>query len=172
MTKPIEYDPGNARHLRDVMGQLPAGVAVVCTTSSDGRPQGFTVSSFTSLSLSPPLVAFNLRAQSPSLAHLRDSGSFSVNALHRKQAELSTHFATAQEDKFAGIGWHKGSLQQPLITGALAAFECALWNEFEAGDHVIVIGHVKRMIAAPDRDPLVFHRGKYTCVADRAVPSA
>ncbi|MEZ5881385.1 MAG: flavin reductase family protein [Nitratireductor sp.] len=173
MAKLVEQNPENPREFRDVMGQFPTGVAVVCTSSPNGQPQGFTISSFTSLSLTPPLVAFNLKETSPSLKHLRQNGCFSINVLDSTQGDLSTHFATSQPDKFGNVEWHSGAiLRQPLILQAMATFECRLWQEYAGGDHVIVVGAVKAMASRTDRVPLVFHRGRYACLMNQAGESS
>ena len=46
-----------AQAFRDVLGRFATGVAVV-TAMSDGEPVGMTCQSFSSVSLSPPLVLF------------------------------------------------------------------------------------------------------------------
>jgi len=47
------------RSFRDALGCFPTGVAVVTTITRDGIRLGTTVSSFNSVSLSPPLVLFS-----------------------------------------------------------------------------------------------------------------
>lgn len=161
-------DPRDGRALRDVLGLYPTGVVVVCTSDAEGSPHGFTISSFTSLSLDPPLVMFSLKEVSPTLPHLRASKAFTVNVLDRSQADLSTHFATAQPDKFAAIAWKPGRLRQPKIPNALAVLECTLWEEYPGGDHVILIGEVVAMEFDATKQPLVFHQGAYGSVSSDA----
>ena len=52
--------PFDARLFRRVLGLFPTGVTIVTTWDADGRPVGATVSSFNSVSLTPPLVLFSL----------------------------------------------------------------------------------------------------------------
>jgi len=156
--------PSDPRSLRNVLGLYPTGVTVVCTADGAGNPHGFTISSFTSLSLDPPLVLFSLKSESPTLPHLRSSKAFTVNVLSSSQAHLSTHFAKAQPDKFATVEWETGRTSLPKLAEALVVLECALWEEYAGGDHVILIGEVIAMEFDPDRRPLVFHRGLYGTV--------
>ena len=54
----MAFDSG---HFRTIMGHFPTGVTVVTGMAPgvDGdRPPGFTIGSFTSVSLDPPLVGF------------------------------------------------------------------------------------------------------------------
>ena len=55
----------------------------------------------------------------------------------------------------------KGLQGLPLLEGAAAAFECHTRHRYYGGDHVIVIGNVERYHHAAEREPLVFHRGRY-----------
>lgn len=41
---------------RDAMASFPSGVTIVTTTDDDGRWWGFTATSFSSVSMEPPLV--------------------------------------------------------------------------------------------------------------------
>ena len=49
--------PFDARLFRRVLGLFPTGVTIVTTWDADGRPVGATVSSFNSVSLTPPRAA-------------------------------------------------------------------------------------------------------------------
>jgi flavin reductase (DIM6/NTAB) family NADH-FMN oxidoreductase RutF len=54
-----DLDP---RRLRDAFGIFPSGVVAVAA-SLDGRPVGLAASSFTSVSLEPPLVSISWPAR-------------------------------------------------------------------------------------------------------------
>jgi hypothetical protein len=68
-----------SRHLRRSVGQFVTGVTVV-TYESDGRPRGVTVSSFTSVSVDPPLILVSIartaRAAAPACAAHPGGGMF------------------------------------------------------------------------------------------------
>jgi flavin reductase (DIM6/NTAB) family NADH-FMN oxidoreductase RutF len=54
---------------------------------------------------------------------------------------------------------------------ALAAFECEAHARYDGGDHVILVGRVKRFTHLPDPErngpkPLVYYRGRYGTVVD------
>src|SRR5215469_14150349 len=81
------------RSFRDALGLFPTGVAVVTTVTTDGARIGATVSSFNSVSLSPPLVLFSIARTSRSFAAWTTADTYAVNLLHEHQHAFSTRFA-------------------------------------------------------------------------------
>ena len=152
--------------LRDVLGQFPTGVTIVCSRTSDGDPIGFTVSSFSSVSLEPPRVLFSLKCDSPSLDQLIGHGRFAVNVLSESQGALARQFARWQEDKFAGLDWRNGHTNCPILLDALAHVECEVWAVYEGGDHTIIVGEVARIRTQRECEPLVVHRGEFRRLVD------
>lgn len=159
-------DPAAFRRL---MGFWATGVSVVTASGADG-PYGATLNAFSSLSLEPPLllVCFDLEART--LGAIRDSGRFCVNMLSAEQEEISRRFVGKRpmSEKFAELAW---TLQHgtPVLQDCLTVIVCDVAQEFEAGDHVIVIGSPVRMEMRDDLHPLVFYRGAYwERIAERA----
>jgi flavin reductase (DIM6/NTAB) family NADH-FMN oxidoreductase RutF/dienelactone hydrolase len=149
------------RTLRDAMGCFATGVTIVTAMSPDGEPIGLTANSFTSVSLDPPLLLVCIARSAGSLPALAAAEHFAINVLHIGQQPASNRFAKRGEDRFAATLWERGQSGAPLLTGSLAAYECAREALHEAGDHVILIGRVVRARVEPQRDPLLFFRGKY-----------
>jgi flavin reductase (DIM6/NTAB) family NADH-FMN oxidoreductase RutF len=50
----------DAREFRRSLAAFATGVAIVTTTDGNGRHVGLTINSFTSVSLTPPLVLWSL----------------------------------------------------------------------------------------------------------------
>ena len=73
----------------------------------------------------------------------------------------------AGADRFAGIDWQLGANGVPLVTNALASFECEIVAEYPAGDHWIVLGQVTDYHASPVTDPLIFFAGAFGALRDR-----
>jgi flavin reductase (DIM6/NTAB) family NADH-FMN oxidoreductase RutF/pimeloyl-ACP methyl ester carboxylesterase len=149
------------RVLRDALGCFATGVTVITTTSLSGEPLGFTVNSFTSVSLDPPLVLFCVKRESASVAALRARGAFAVNILHIGQQAMSSKFASKIGDRFTDANWGHWEQRVPIIRDAMANFECVIEEMYEGGDHLIVLGRVARVHFDPARDPLLFLQGKY-----------
>src|SRR5262249_18343318 len=151
------------RSFRDALGCFATGVAVVTTMTSDGAILGTTVSSFNSVSLSPPLVLFSIARSSNSFAAWAEAETYAINILHEHQDKISTRFARALTDKWQGIKPLVGETGAPLVPGALASFECENYARYDGGDHLIFVGKVRALTItnADDPRPLVFYRGSY-----------
>lgn len=147
---------------REVLGQYPTGVAVVTGLGPDGEPLGMTVGSFTSVSLSPPLVAFLPAKESSSWRALREASSgFCVNVLGAGQEYVCRQIAQRKSDKFDGIDWARSALGNPVIKGCVAYIDCDTEAIQDAGDHYIVIGRVRELDVLASGHPLLFYRGGY-----------
>ena len=151
--------PIDDARFRQAMGYFASGVTVV-TTASAGELYGMTVSSFSSLSLNPPLVLICIDKGVPSHDMIRDAGCFVVNILEKRQEHLSRRFATTASDKFKGVAWHSGQLGLPVLDNTLAAIECRLRDALDGGDHTIFIGEV---VDSEIREgaPLLYYRRGY-----------
>ncbi|WP_404378471.1 flavin reductase family protein [Caenispirillum salinarum] len=151
------------RSFRKALGCFPSGVAVVTTTDAAGRPVGVTVSSFTSLSLHPPLVLFCLDRNTRNIDAFREGG-FSVNVLREDQREVSIRFASRRDDKFEGLAATSGATGAPVLPDSLAVLDCVVESVAEGGDHLIFIGKVERVDCQAGGQPLVYFRGAYATV--------
>ncbi|MGI5499050.1 flavin reductase family protein [Lentzea sp. CA-135723] len=167
---PVVTAPPDASALRAVLGHVPTAVSVVTAATPDG-PIGVTVGSFTSVSLDPPLVVFYCGLRSASAAAIVRAGAFCVNVLSARQHAVCAGFAARDGDRFACCTWHPAANGAPRLDGAVAWVECAVEENFPAGDHLAVVGRVTLLDAAGGA-PLVFHRGRLTGLAPaRDVPT-
>ncbi|MGB3391284.1 MAG: flavin reductase family protein [Pseudaminobacter sp.] len=147
-------------HLRQAFGRFATGVAVITTRSQDGKLEGLTANSFSSVSLDPPLVLWSLQKRAPSLESFTSSGHFAVNVLGAHQQDYCKHFATPAHDKFESIDYRVGHGGCPVLTGSIATFECSTYSLVEGGDHLIFIGRVVRAVY-DDGQPLIFSAGSF-----------
>jgi flavin reductase (DIM6/NTAB) family NADH-FMN oxidoreductase RutF len=148
------------QEMRRVLGSFATGVTVV-TGTANGLPVGFACQSFASVSLEPPLVLFCPAHTSRSWPLIRESGSFCVNVLADDQEDLCARFATTGADKFADLAWHQ-TPWGPSLDGVLSTVMCDIQDVHEAGDHDIVVGHVRELVLhRDDAAPLVFYRGTF-----------
>ncbi|MFN4089310.1 MAG: flavin reductase family protein, partial [Alphaproteobacteria bacterium] len=83
-----------ARAFRDTLGRYPTGVSIITTTDGDGVWSGATIGSFTSLSLSPPLVLFCLDKSALCHPAFMQAKVYCVNVLAEDQTDLSNIFAS------------------------------------------------------------------------------
>ncbi|MGD9632871.1 MAG: flavin reductase family protein [Pirellulales bacterium] len=148
-----------ADEFRRVLGHFPTGVTVI-TARGEGGPIGMAANSFTSVSLEPPLVLVCPAKSSTTWPSIRAGGRFCANILAHNHADICRQFARPDVDRFAGISWHERPTG-PGLDEAVAWIECKIDNEYEAGDHVIVVASVGAIEAAETTEPLVFFRGGY-----------
>ena len=148
------------RSFRDAAGRFATGVAFV-TAAPDGDPAGLIVNSFASVSLDPPLVSFSPSRSSLTWCRMRRAGRFAVNVLAARHESFAVRATPAGADRFAGLDWELGHSGVPLVTDALASFECETVAEHPAGDHWIVVGRVDRLTRSAGGDPLVFFAGAF-----------
>jgi flavin reductase (DIM6/NTAB) family NADH-FMN oxidoreductase RutF len=157
--------------LKQAMRVYPQGVTVV-TTDLDG-PKGLTVSSFTSVSLNPPLVLISIAKGSALHNTLRDAKAYAVNFLAEDQKSVSDRFAgrTQAKDRFDGIKFAKGTTGSPIISGARVALECRAWKVYDGGDHSILVGEVVSAKALNSKRPLVYYSQQYTTTEPMEYPA-
>ncbi len=150
----------DASQFRSLLGRFASGVTIVTARGTDGVHHGMTVSAFCSLSLEPPLVLMCIDKTATMFDLLTTGDSFTVNILASHQEEIARRFATAESDKFDGIGY------APVDAGAaledvLANAQCVRISSIEAGDHTIVVGEV-RSATVFEGEPLLYFRGGYS----------
>jgi flavin reductase (DIM6/NTAB) family NADH-FMN oxidoreductase RutF/DNA-binding MarR family transcriptional regulator len=158
-------DPSaDPRAFRRCLGQFPTGVTVI-TTVWQGKPVGVTANSFSSLSLDPPLVLWSIALTSGSCPAFRHAGHFAVNILKADQIDFSQRFSTPAEDKFKDVEWQPGCLGSPTLPDVLVLIECATETVLAGGDHIILVGRVKRYARFPG-SPLLYAQGRYAVAED------
>jgi flavin reductase (DIM6/NTAB) family NADH-FMN oxidoreductase RutF/DNA-binding MarR family transcriptional regulator len=153
-------DPADdPRAFRRALGQFATGVTVIST--SDGTHHvGMAVNSFAAVSLDPPLVSWSIRNESRNRDTFVRNGHFAVSVLADDQVDISALFGRPHENQFEHVAWTAGIHGDRLLDQAIAHFECTLEATHEGGDHVILIGRVKRCTRL-DGAPLLFSQGQY-----------
>lgn len=161
ITGPAPLDP---RDLRNAFGSFGTGVTVVTARHAQGRLTGVTVNSFSTVSLTPPVVLWSLGLSSPSLEVFDDAGRFVINVLSVAQLALAQRFASRVPDKFAGVDYREGIAGLPVLEDCAATIECRTIERTTVGDHVLFLGEVERY--AYDRvAPLLFCQGSFVRAA-------
>lgn len=152
---------------RDVMAKFPSGVVVVTTANPDGY-HGATMSSFTSLSLDPPLVLICVDREIQTHDKIANAPAFAINILARDQTFLADQFsgrAPLADPEFRRVPHRVGALGAPLIDGCLAWIECRPWATYAGGDHTIFVGQVEELSLGDADDPLVYFDRGFTELA-------
>lgn len=152
---------------RACLGQFATGVTVVTCSGDDGHPCGITANSFSSVSLDPPLVLWNIAKSSNSLSAFLDASDFAVHILTDEQLPLSIQFARSDHTMFNGVNFGRSNAGVPILPDCLALFECSTRQIHDSGDHHIIVGHVDRFTWTHG-EPLLFFRGRYRRLGDFA----
>jgi flavin reductase ActVB len=141
---------------KEAMAAVPAGVVVIGVQDGDGL-RGLTASSFTSVSLEPPLVLVCLDRFARTRDAVAASAQFTVSVLERSQEFVAERFAGRAP--LVGPAWRDVphdlmASGLPVVRGCVAWFGCALRDLHAAGDHDIAVGEVTAAGRGPG-EPLV-----------------
>ena len=152
--------PFSSDEFRKILGHFATGVTVVTARLDSGKPWGFTVNAFTSVSLTPPLILVCVGNAGGSFEIMSKVERFAVNFLAEDQEQVSRVFASRVEDRFEGVPYEPGANGAPLIEGCLGYIECRKTASHVAGDHTILIGEVTAGEASGGH-PLLFYASAY-----------
>lgn len=142
--------------LKKAFGSFATGVAVATSHSS-----GFTINSFSSLSLEPPLIIFNIYKTETDHVEFLKNNRFAINILSSDQEEISKLFATKDEKKVSKTQHHISEKGNIIIDNSLGVIELTVFQQLDIADHVLVIGKVETLQTHEDKKPLIYYRSGY-----------
>ena len=148
---------------RRALSCFATGVAIATTLDDSGEPVGMTISSFSSVSMEPPLVLWSIAHDAHGYDAFINAEHFAVNVLAKGQDELSERFAARGIDKFEGLDCREGLHGSPILPEYAACFECRTVHRYEGGDHKIIVG---RVLGFDEREsePLIRYRSRFLSV--------
>jgi flavin reductase (DIM6/NTAB) family NADH-FMN oxidoreductase RutF len=147
--------------LREAFGVFPSGVVAVAA-QVDGRAVGLAASSFTSVSLDPPLVSVSVARTSRTWPDLRRADHLGVTVLAEEQGPVCRQLAGPVALRFDGLAVSVSADGAVTLDEGIARFDCTVYREVEAGDHTIVLLRLHAAEhAAGLAAPLVFHRSAF-----------
>lgn len=153
---------------RRTMGQFPTGVALL--TSGDlVNGHAMTVNSFTSVSLTPPMVLVCVTPSSRITSCIAMSGFFGISVLAATQDGLASYFADRRRlpglPSTEEMHFRPGpALGVPLLEEATGHLECVVASTINAGDHIVYLAHVAAATRHGMVEPLVFFNGSFMSV--------
>lgn len=154
--------------LRRVMRSWSSGIALI-TSHHEGDLHGMTATSFTAVSLEPPLALVCLDRDSRTLEMINLSHVFAAVILSQDQRELSDLFAGRlgrEQDKFANIPYEQTPSGNPVPLGSLAYIDCRVAASYDGGGSLIVVGEVLDGRVLQQGKPLVYFNRGYQSLAD------
>ena len=149
----------DTRKLRNAFGCFPSGVTIVSLKDEEQNPTGITVSSFSSLSLDPPLCLFSIGKEQASRPLFERSNHFVINVLCAEQENIAWQFAKPIENKFENVSYTENANGMPVIDGNLDYFSFNKWTLYESGNQNIIIVEVLNFNQT-NMDALMFFKRK------------
>ena len=153
-------DAANQRRFRDALGCFGTGVTIVTTASADG-PAAITANSFSSVSLSPPLVLWSIDRHSSRYDCFANTDAYAIHILSTGQESLCMELArnpSLLQELDPALQTNEHGV--PVLDGCLVRFDCTREALYAGGDHVIILGRVQRTWQSADTDALAFYRGR------------
>lgn len=145
-----------------------SGVTIV-TAVHEGEQHGMTVSSFTSISLDPPLIVISLQTASRTHDVVAKSGAFGVTILAAGQQDLSEKFSSRRAsmlERLDGLDTETLVTGAPLIKGGLAWMDCRVTQSIPCGMNTLFIAEVVAVRGDDHDAPLVYHDRTYHSLED------
>ena len=161
--------PIEPEDLRLTMRRWATGVSVV-TAAHNGSVWGMAVTSFTSVSLTPPQILVCIEQRTRTHQAISQSGAFGVSVLNENQREWSARFGgqvDEADDRFEGIATRTLATGAPILEGAIAYLDCKVVDAYEVGTHTIFIGLVESSgVSDEGCRPLLYYSRGYRRLAD------
>lgn len=150
--------------LRSAFSCFPSGVTALCA-EVEGKPVGMVASSFTAVSLEPPLVSVCIQNNSTTWPVLRQASSLGVSVLGSEQERVCRKLSAKGDDRFLDLDWQASSTGAIFIAASVLDIECSIHDVFIAGDHQIVVLRLLAFCINACTEPMVFHRRKFRRMA-------
>lgn len=161
---PVNPDQAlDAATFKGCLAQFAASVVIATTMDGAGGRWGFTATSFSAVSLDPPLIQVCLAHSAQCYPAFRQALHFAINNLTHEHQEIAQRFATRDTDKFAGDHFTPGLHQMPVLNTASVHFVCSVHQRITVGDHDILIGRVLDAALPPEAhdEALLYHRRQF-----------
>ena len=149
----------NKDNFKKTLSAFATGITVVATKYNSVL-YGKTINSFSSLSLSPPLVLFSLDKKSSKLNIFKKCDTITINILSNKQQLVSNNFAKKNPD-WRNVDYYSLKNGNPIIENCVSNLDCKIIDKIKKGDHIIFICRVSRVINNDKFKPLIYYHSKY-----------
>ena len=149
----------NIENFKKTLATFATGITIVAT-KNNSILYGKTINSFSSLSLSPPLVLFSLDKKSSKLNIFQNSKLVSINILSKNQQIISDNFAKKKPD-WSEVEFNILKNGNPIIKNCVSNLDCKIIDKIKKGDHIIFICRVSKVINNNKLKPLIYYNSKY-----------
>ncbi|MDL4913444.1 MAG: pyrimidine utilization flavin reductase protein F [Enterobacterales bacterium endosymbiont of Blomia tropicalis] len=155
---------------RNAMSRLGAAVNIVTTAGPAGRA-GFTASAVCSVTDSPPTLLVCLNRSASVYPVFRENMQLCVNTLAAGHEPLSNLFGgkTPMAERFIAAEWTTAMTGSPVLTGAVASFDCRISQIVSVGTHDTLFCEVLALMRNDDTHGLAwFDRGYHPLLRQEA----
>lgn len=169
---PVDISEKTAKELFiEAFGAQAAGVAIITAEGSDGEPGGLTISSLSSVSVDPPIVAFSFKDRTGSAARIVDAESFLIHLVGAENVDIASKFAISKHPKFEDTStWELLPTGEPLLNGIGRVLRVKPLSQVNAGAAIVFIAEVTDFIRHDlNATPVVYHSRKFHALGDHYV---
>jgi flavin reductase (DIM6/NTAB) family NADH-FMN oxidoreductase RutF len=138
-----------------------AGVAVITTIDSDGKPHGFTATSLASLAAEPPLVTFNMAQISTSWPSMSVGSYVAVHMMGARSRPLAEKMAGDHDLRFTGDHWHVGPHGLPILDGVPAWMLAKIVEIHLVHANAVIVAQVESGELGDEDDALLYNQRRY-----------
>jgi len=149
----------NSNLFKEAISKYTTGIAII-TTNINEKFIGKTVNSFTSLSLTPPLVLFSLDKKSSSLKNYKESPNLGINILARNQKNTANYFSK-RKPIWGNTKYFLSTNNIPMIKECVVNIDCKKIKTISQGDHIIFICKVNKILINNIDKPLIYFNSQY-----------
>lgn len=161
---------------RYVMKNVPQSVMVVTSALWNAEcdhwiKRGVTCSSFTSISMKPPIVSFAISKKSRMHGLMMDADNFAIHVLAKNQVAYGLHFSkpvSDDTDQFQNIPHEMDQQGIPILRDSCGVMLCEAHSIHTIGDHHVWYGEVKHAYCNSHiaQEPLLFYAKSFRSVGD------
>lgn len=142
--------------IRAALRALPTSVVLVAA-DIDGATIRMLASSFTSVSLEPPLVSVAFMRTSSTLPRLLEAPAWGISLLSSAMSEPLEQLSRPAPIRFSDVELSRCDNGAKFLPESPLSLTVTPDQQVEAGDHVIVVLRVIGIVGDTSRPPLVLH---------------
>jgi flavin reductase (DIM6/NTAB) family NADH-FMN oxidoreductase RutF len=143
---------------KQVVSKFTTGVIVV--TGNYNKYFGITINSFSSVSLEPTLIAFNIDKKASTYKLIKNSNYYNLNFLSQLNQHYLKQFAKPSIDKFLGVNYQLDQNNIPILNNNLALLRVKKYKIYPAGDHDMILAKVINGTKNDKLKPLIYYNAK------------
>lgn len=150
------------------MRQLPFPVAIA-TTAVGKEKRGVTIGSFTSVSMDPPLISFNIDRSSQIHELIYRATHYAIHLPKPEQSSLCDHFARpgqSSEKQFGNIDHYRSAYGNPILNTIPTVIQCRAYERIAAGDHTLLLGEVLEIEQGDESPSVLYHNRSYRTIGE------